>query len=267
MNKCCGDDLVKLSTSDASACVHLHGATLLSWTYKGKEYIFLSEQAVLDNKKAIRGGVPFVFPNFGPWSLGPQHGFARISRWTLKEAPHTLENGDTTAVFVLSDTEQTRALWNFRFQVSYRVTLRSNQLALDVEVVNLDENVFEFTLLLHTYLKTDDIKSCTISNLKGCSYIDKACPFLFSLFFLSVYKKTNEQHSCKLNGSTVNIIKKNFPDTVVWNPWEKGAKGMSDFGNDEYLKMVCVEAGAVSEPITLKSKGVFKASCTLEAAA
>ncbi|CAN7977753.1 unnamed protein product, partial [Ixodes persulcatus] len=85
-----------------------------------------------------------------------------------------LANGDTTAVFILSDVEQTRAIWDFRFQLIYRVTLRSNQLVLEVEVVNTDEKEFEFTLLLHTYLKTDDIQLCSISNLKGCSYIDKA---------------------------------------------------------------------------------------------
>lgn len=273
----CSDDLVKLATTDASACVHPHGATLLSWTYKGKEHIFLSEQAVFDNKKAIRGGIPFVFPNFGPWSLGPQHGFARTSRWTLKEAPHTLANGDTTAVFILSDVEQTRAIWDFRFQLIYRVTLRSNQLVLEVEVVNTDEKEFEFTLLLHTYLKTDDIQLCSISNLKGCSYLDKvdgnkektetAELVCIRKATDRVYKKTGEKHSCKLNGSTVNIIKKNFPDTVVWNPWDQNAKDMADFGDEEYLKMICVEAGAVSEPIILKSKGVFKASCTLEVAA
>ena len=38
----------------------------------------------MDGSKAIRGGIPVVFPNFGPWKLGPQHGFARISQWTVE---------------------------------------------------------------------------------------------------------------------------------------------------------------------------------------
>ena len=25
--------------------------------------------------------------NFGPWSLGPQHGFARTSQWTVSQQP------------------------------------------------------------------------------------------------------------------------------------------------------------------------------------
>jgi len=40
--------------------------------------------------------------------------------------------------------------------------------------------------------------------------------------------------------------------TVVWNPWDKRAKAMSDFGDDEYKRMVCVEAAAIEKPVTLK---------------
>ena len=43
-------------------------------------------EAKLDGSKAIRGGIPVVFPNFGPWKLGPQHGFARISTWTVDKS-------------------------------------------------------------------------------------------------------------------------------------------------------------------------------------
>ena len=43
--------------------------------------LFVSKRSVFDGKKAIRGGVPFVFPIFGPSTVMPQHGFARISRF------------------------------------------------------------------------------------------------------------------------------------------------------------------------------------------
>ncbi|OMO79458.1 Aldose 1-/Glucose-6-phosphate 1-epimerase [Corchorus olitorius] len=39
---------------------------------------------------------------------------------------------------------------------------------------------------------------------------------------------------------------------VVWNPWDKKAKAMADFGDDEYKHMLCVEAVAIEKPITLK---------------
>jgi glucose-6-phosphate 1-epimerase len=43
-----------------------------------------------------------------------------------------------------------------------------------------------------------------------------------------------------------------FSVTIVWNPWDKKAKAMSNFGDDEYKHMVCVEAVAIEKQITLK---------------
>ena len=37
----------------------------------------------------------------------------------------------------------------------------------------------------------------------------------------------------------------------MWNPWDKKAKAMSDFGDDEYKYMLCVEAAAIEKPISL----------------
>jgi glucose-6-phosphate 1-epimerase len=45
-----------------------------------QEQLFVSKKSVFDGKKAIRGGIPFVFPIFGASNVLPQHGFARISR-------------------------------------------------------------------------------------------------------------------------------------------------------------------------------------------
>lgn len=41
----------------------LHGATVVSWKDKdGGEKLWLSEKASLDGSKAVRGGIPLVFP-------------------------------------------------------------------------------------------------------------------------------------------------------------------------------------------------------------
>ena len=41
----------------------LYGATIVSWkSSNGKENLFLSDKAHLDGSKAVRGGVPVVFP-------------------------------------------------------------------------------------------------------------------------------------------------------------------------------------------------------------
>ena len=43
--------------------VLLFGAHVLSWkTAKGQEKLFLSSKAYLDGSKAVRGGIPLIFP-------------------------------------------------------------------------------------------------------------------------------------------------------------------------------------------------------------
>jgi len=51
-----------------------------------------------------------------------------------------------------------------------------------------------------------------------------------------------------------------FP--VVWNPWQEKAAAMADLGDDDYVTMVCVEAGAVATPHTLAPSHSFQARQT-----
>jgi hypothetical protein len=74
----------------ASAEVYLHGAHVTAFrTASGRDVMFVSKEAVFKPPKAIRGGVPVCFPQFG--ALGPlgQHGFARNTAFELVEADAT----------------------------------------------------------------------------------------------------------------------------------------------------------------------------------
>jgi hypothetical protein len=51
---------------------------------------------------------------------------------------------------------------------------------------------------------------------------------------------------------------------VVWNPWVEKAKEISDFGDDEFPNMVCVESGHVSSPVILLPGTAFEASQILQ---
>lgn len=54
--------VIQLPTGE-SATVSLHGATVTSWkSVDGQERLFLSEKAVMDGSKPIRGGIPICFP-------------------------------------------------------------------------------------------------------------------------------------------------------------------------------------------------------------
>lgn len=52
--------------SGESVEVLLHGATVISWKNSdGSENLWLSDKAILDGSKAVRGGIPVVFPVCG----------------------------------------------------------------------------------------------------------------------------------------------------------------------------------------------------------
>lgn len=53
------------------------------------------------------------------------------------------------------------------------------------------------------------------------------------------------------SGGSLVFNKTHLPDTVVWNPWEAMAGGMSDLGAENYQSFICVEAGQCVKPIKL----------------
>jgi len=259
---------------DTRCQVHLFGATLISWICKGEEYIFLSSTSKFDNKSAIRGGIPIVFPNFGPWKLGPQHGFARISRWHVEKQPSKDKRGNVVAAFSLEDSEATRAMWaDNRFKLVYTITLSPDTLHTALTVENKGSSSFDFTWLLHTYLRVPDVTTATVNNLKGLEFTDKVHDGRRSTETRDlvtvdktvdrVYEATPAEHVVMgvTGGRAIKIYKQNFPDTVVWNPWQKGLS-MADLGA-EYVNMLCVEAGHVTSPVTLGPGGRFSSSQTL----
>lgn len=154
--------------SHDSVTVHLYGATVTSWkTSNGEEQLFLSEKAVLDGSKAIRGGIPVVFPVFGPppkdhaTSALPQHGFARTSLWeylgkSTSESTSLKTDDSVKLDFGLSTTmldEKAQKAWPYQFGLVYSVTLGVGTLETAMHVQNKGDTSFDFQCLFHTYLR------------------------------------------------------------------------------------------------------------------
>ncbi|XP_070380833.1 ovochymase-2-like isoform X2 [Dermacentor albipictus] len=220
-------NVISLSQKDDSIELVRFGATLTSWKVDGKEMLFLSDRSLRDSKSPIRGGIPLVFPNFGAWELGPHHGFAHTSEWTVQQAPAEEANGDKAVILSLQDNDYTRSIWNHGFQLLYRVALRKAQLHLELSVENKGTEAFEFTALLHPYWRTADVRQCTLSGCHGVVYTDKTRDVgesreereyvTVSQWTDNVYKSTEPVH--KLTGvgagKTLTIEKENLPDTAA----------------------------------------------------
>ncbi|KAJ6104573.1 hypothetical protein N7523_010893 [Penicillium sp. IBT 18751x] len=266
--------------SGESVTVYLYGATVTSWKANGQEQLFLSEKAHLDGSKPIRGGIPLVFPVFGPppqnhaTSALPQHGFARNSTWEfLGKSSSDSGQGDLAVKldFGLNHSmlsEDFKKAWPYEFGLVYSVTLSKDALATSLNVTNEGKQNFDFQVLMHTYLRVADISDIRVKNLESKTYVDKvrnasthtessnALPITEEVD--RVYKDLNPEKPIVVatadDKAVFSITREALTDVVVWNPWIEKAKGMADFGPDDaYKNMICVEAGSVSAWQTLEA--------------
>uniref|UniRef100_A0A2S2NHD2 glucose-6-phosphate 1-epimerase n=1 Tax=Schizaphis graminum TaxID=13262 RepID=A0A2S2NHD2_SCHGA len=269
--------VVVLDRGNNTTCtINLHGATVVSWRVNNQEQLFVSKLAVFDGQKSIRGGIPIVFPHFGPWAYGPLHGFAMTCRWSVEKQPEPLDNGDIEALFSLVDNSITKQMWNYSFKLVLRVILREKELQVSFNLYNSSLEPFQFNMLFHTYLKVPDVRKCNISGLQGCMFVDKTKEnsvyqepremVTVNHWTDRIYQNTQQEHviSNVVSGRKMKMIKYNMPDTVVWNPWDVTSSTMSDFGEDEYPNMICVEAGIVITPITLNPNNTYEGTIILQ---
>lgn len=222
-----------------------------------------------EGKTALRGGVPVIFPQFGPGPI-KQHGFARLVSWEVEAPPMTdAESGDVTVSFILLPSEFSKNMWDHDFKLTYTVTLKDTSLALQIQVENTSSEEWDFTTLLHTYFMVDDITKTTVKGLQGKQYVDKLDDGALKTEEAElktvdsandrIYQKIDKELIIADGGNAVLVLKSsNFNDAVVWNPWVEGAKKTSDFDDEGYLKMLCVEAGQVSTPVALKPGEIWK---------
>jgi glucose-6-phosphate 1-epimerase len=254
-----GGDLpiIKVKTDCSAAEIYLLGAHVTGFQKNGEPpLLFISRASQFALGKAIRGGVPIIFPWFGAREGFPSHGFARVTEWEW-EGSSAAPDGSVTLRFRLPTAAH--AANSPSENVTFAVTV-SDQLTMELTVANASrtENL-SFESCLHTYFAIGDIAKVEITGLKGTTYIDKVDNFTAKLESAAavrissetdrVYLDTAEPleiHDTRLHRK-IRVEKIGSASTVVWNPWAAKAKQMSDFGDDEYKRMVCVEAGNVGQ--------------------
>jgi glucose-6-phosphate 1-epimerase len=250
-----------LHDSGGSTELYLYGAHVTSWkTPGGSEILFMSKESVFQKGAAIRGGIPLVFPQFGDGPL-PKHGFARIHEWDVTESGIS-DRGEVYIKLRLGSIPEIYELWPHQFVIEYTITL-GESLTTGLRVLNEGESPFSFMTALHTYFAVSDVGSYCIEGLDGCEYIDRLresrheiehSPQLgISSMVDRVYLKTPRDLNLR-NRTTMEcttIKKVGFKNAVVWNPWQEGARGMKDFGDEEYRSMLCIEAAHVDPAFTL----------------
>lgn len=245
-----------VSSSLCQAKFYLHGGHVAEFQPLDQAPIlFMSEKSLMKLDAPIRGGIPICFPWFGPHpsdSSAPAHGWARTSAWSLLSS--TQRPDETLIVQMGLSVDQ----WELKSTVEF-----SRSLVLSLSIRNAAQQARECEIALHTYFALSDVHSAAILGLENQSYLDKLTSTVMeptgeAIRFVSetdrVYRGTVPQVLIDDRGNQrqIRIEPENSRATVVWNPWIEKSKRMPDFGDEEYLRMCCVEtANVAAEKIEL----------------
>ena len=239
---------IRIASADgAEAIVTLYGAHLVSWkTADARQRLFCSARSALDGRRAIRGGVPVIFPQFAERGAGLRHGFARVSNWRLADSGM---HGDAAfATFALTPEQLTPAsmqAWPHAFALQLRVEVQGAALSLTLDVHNTGVEAFAFSSALHTYFLVDAIGDVVIAGVQDALLrIDDKIDRIYSAIGGSI--------SVAQPGAILTLTQSGFGDAVVWNPGALDTAALADMEDDDYLRFVCIEPAQIA-PITLQA--------------
>ena len=151
---------VRVHTPAASGLVFLQGAHIAEWQPAGQSpVLWMSDRALYQAGKALRGGVPICFPWFGAHAEHknhPAHGFARTTDFEYQGA-RLDERGRTELEFLLEDDAATYALFPHAFEARLRVAF-GETLGIAFSVTNRGSEPFTFEEALHSYFHVADVR-------------------------------------------------------------------------------------------------------------
>lgn len=251
-------DIVEINTELAQASVSLQGATVLSFkSVQQHALLWVSQQAVYDGEKAIRGGIPICWPWFGKANQTGlmAHGFVRNRAWDLQEVIE-LDNGHIQLLFSISDSPQTLAIWPHKFNLTLSVDI-GESLSLALSTENVNDHPIEITEALHTYFNIAEPEKLEIDGLQLSTHIDtlntdrdpeiqiskvQLNPPKDSVYLEQPGALSLDDHG---NRRIILIEKQNSRSTIVWNPGPEIIKGFVDMDNEAWREFACVESGNV----------------------
>ena len=254
----------EVRTARSVAEVYDYGAHVWSWRLDGQPVLWTSGSSRYERGKPLRGGIPVCWPWFGPGRSGdktPAHGLARVSSWTLKDLRETPDGA--RLAYQLTSREGPEALPGTDWTLTYDVSV-GEDLELALTVTNTGSVPFSYELALHTYLTVGDVRQVSVSGLDGASYLDKVTGRRERQEGdVTVTQETDRVYdgggeivvTDPVLGRRLLVSTEGAANTVVWNPWVAKAAAMSDFGDDEWPGMLCIEAGNVLEHAVHLSPG------------
>ena len=241
--------ILHIDNALAKAEISLFGGHLLSFIPKhdNRQRLWVSDKAIFDGKKAIRGGIPICWPWFGDHASDKNvaaHGYVRTQTWEVLNT----EESDTGTTLTLKPSTSAGDGFAGNAQLTLAVHV-GQQLNIQLRTTNLGDTPLTYHCALHSYFAISDINQCELVGLSG-QYSDKTRdykmfdtphPYCFDEETDRVHQQQPRTLSIKDIEAKTDVLSSGHDSIVVWNPWQHKSISMGDMADDSYLTMLCVE--------------------------
>ncbi len=179
-------------------------------------------------------------------------------------------------VLALGDGPETHKSWEHAFRLQLRIRLLPQQLDLQLVLDNTGTQSMRFTAALHTYLAVPELPGTTLDGLEGSTRLDTLVqpnrqeaapggPLILRGAIDDIYFDVPRPLRLHSAGGALRIgMSGGFVDTVVWNPGPEGAKALADMPDDDWRRMLCVEAACIGRPAEVPPGGRWLAGQQLQ---
>lgn len=273
------DQLVcwRIRAAGSELLVAQQGAQILSYQ-QGEQppLIWLSPDAAYQRGQSVRGGVPVCWPWFGDLRRNPQavlahyhleqapaHGLVRALDWELLGID---EGGDAVTLRFAYDT-RTQPLEGWPRDVGLTFVVRlAGDLGMSLETHNRGTEPLTLSQALHSYFAVSDVRQVSVEGLQGCRYIDTLQDWQElrqqeALVFDAETDRIYFDTAARLSivdpgwGRRIHLDARGSRSAVLWNPWVDKAKRLSQFPDDAWQNMLCIETANVLEDVVQLNAG------------
>lgn len=261
----------RIRAAESELLVAQQGAQILSYQQGDQPpLIWLSPDAAYKGGQSVRGGVPICWPWFGDLRRNPQavqahyqqdeapaHGLVRALDWELLGIDE--EDDAVTLRFAYDTRDQPLAGWPRDAGLSFVVRL-AQDLSMSLETHNRSDTTLVLSQALHTYFAVSDVRQVSVEGLEGCRYLDTLQGWqelrqqgepTFGAETDRIYLDTPARLSIVDPGwkRRIHLDARGSRSAVLWNPWVDKAQRLSQFPDDAWQDMLCIETANLMEDI------------------
>lgn len=265
----------RVRTARSELLVAQQGAQILSYQQDGQPpLIWLSQEAAYQRGQSVRGGVPICWPWFGDLrrnppavqqryqaATPPSHGLVRGLDWQLLGID---EDGDAVTLrFAFDSRQEPLPGWPHAARVQFDIRL-ADDLSLGLETHNQGSAPLAVSQALHSYFAVSDVRQVSVEGLHGCRYLDTLDDWreyhqdgelAFTGETDRIYLDTPARLSIRdpAWGRRIHLDCQGSHSAVLWNPWIDKGKRLSQFADDAWQGMLCIETANLLEDAVVLS--------------